>query len=233
MNHSGNGKNYYIARKPEILMQFDTHADSWRPFLANRYGDEFADAVLRKTRQQYEALIPHIPYIGGDENPMTRHLVRSTTSLVLYKVMDAWEKTAEEVGKIVYDAVEVSVRQMPSLPGPDLSAAYMAEEKERARKSQERRYSGDWVWEFVEGNGVEFDYGRDFLECGTQKLYHAHDADEFLPFYCYLDFVTHRTTGWGFARTKTLAEGDERCDFRWKKGGETKKGWPPPFLKRG
>lgn len=89
MNHSGNGKNYYIARKPEILMQFDTHADSWRPFLANRYGDEFADVVLRKTRQQYEALIPEIPCIGGDENPMTRHLVRSTTSLVFYKVMKA------------------------------------------------------------------------------------------------------------------------------------------------
>ena len=163
---------------------------------------------------------------------MTRHLVRSTTSLVLYKVMKAWGKTAEEVGKIVYDAVVASVSQMPPLPGPELSAAYMAEEKERARKSQEHRYSEDWVWEFVEGDGVEFDYGRDFLECGTQKLYHAHDADEFLPFYCYLDFVTHRTIGWGFARTKTLAEGDERCDFRNKKGGETKRGWPPPFLKR-
>jgi len=224
---------YYLSHKPEILMQFNTHAKAWRPFLASGYGDGFANAVLRETRQQYEALIPEIPYIGGDENLMTRHLGRSTTSLVLYKVMKAWGKTAEEIGKIVYDAVEVSVSQLPPRSGQELSTAYIAEEKERARKSQERRYSGDWLWEFVEGNGVEFDYGRDFLECGTQKLYHAHDADEFLPFYCYLDFVTHRTTCWGFARTKTLAEGYERCDFRLKKGGETKKGWPPPFVKRG
>jgi hypothetical protein len=223
---------YYLSHKSEIIMQFETHAKAWRPFLANSYGDGFANAVLRETRQQYEALIPEIPYIGGDENPMTRHLVRSTTSLVLYKVMKAWGKTAEEVGKIVYDAVEVSVSQLSPLPGPELSTAYIAEEKERARKSQERRYSGDWVWEFVEGNGVDFDYGHDFLECGTQKLYHAQNADEFLPFYCYLDFVTHRTIGWGFARTKTLAEGDERCDFRLKKGGKTKKGWPPPFVKK-
>ncbi len=231
MSHSVDGKHYYLARKPEILLQFDTHAEAWRPFLAKRYGDEFTDAVLKETRQQYEVLIPAIPYIGGDENPMTRHLIRSTTSLVLYKVMKSYGKTAEEAGKIIYDAVVVSVSQMPPLPGPELCSAFIAEEKEQARKSQERCYSGDWVWEFVEGDGVEFDYGRDFLECGTQKLYHAHGADEFLPFYCYLDFVTYRTIGWSFTRTKTLAEGDERCDFRWKKGGETKKGWPPPFLK--
>ena len=214
------------------MMQFDNHAEAWRSFLANRYGGEFANVVLRETRHRYEVLIPGIPYIGGDENPMTRHLVRSTTSLVLYKVMKAWGKTAEEVGKIVYDAVVASISRMPAVPGPEMSAAYIAKEKEQARKSQKHRYSENWVWEFIEGDGVEFEYGYDFLECGTQKLYHAHNTDEFLPFYCYLDFVTYRTIGWGFARTKTLAEGYERCDFRWKKGVETKKGWPPPFAER-
>ena len=231
MNHSVDEKQYYIARKSEILTQFYTHSEAWRPFLTNRYGEEFANAVLIETRQQYEVLIPDIPYIGGDENPMTRHLVRSTTSLVLYKVMKAWGKTAKEAGKIVYDAVVASVSQIPAMPGPELSARYIAEEKGQARKSQERRYPVDWVWEFVEGDGVEFDYGLDFLECGTQKLYHAHGADDFLPYYCYLDFLTYRTISWGFTRTKTLAEGDERCDFRFKKGGKTEKGWPPPFLK--
>jgi len=225
------GKEYYLSRKSDILTQFDTHAKGWRPFLAARYDDEFADAVLRDAREQYEALIPEIPYIGGDENPMTRHLVRSTTSLVLYKVMKARGKTAEEVGKVVYDAVVKFVSQLPPRPAKQLNEECITEEKREAQKSQERHYPEDWVWEFVEGDGGEFDYGYDFLECGTQKLYHAHGADEFLAFYCYLDFVTHRTIGWSFARTMTLAEGHEKCDFRWKKGGETQKGWPPPFLK--
>jgi hypothetical protein len=144
--------------------------------------------------------------------------------------MKALGKTAEEVGKVVYDAVVGFVSQLPPRPFKELSAEYIAKGKEQARKSQDRHYPEDWVWEFVEGDGMEFDYGYDFLECGTQKLYHAQDADEFLPFYCYLDFVTHRTTGWGFARSMTLAEGYEKCDFRWKKGGKTRTGWPPPFL---
>lgn len=229
MNNKASAE-YDLSHKSEIMMQFDTHAQAWKPFLVQKYGNEFTDAVLRETRQQYEAMIPTVPYIGGDENPMTRHLIRSTTSLMLYKVMKAWGKTAEEVGKIIYDAVEASVSQLPRLPGQELTPEFRAEEKELARRSQERRYSADWVWEFVEGNGVEFDYGRDFLECASQKLYHAHDADEFLPYYCYLDFVTQRTIGWGFSRTQTLAEGYQRCDFRMKKGGVTQKGWPPPFL---
>ena len=159
---------------------------------------------------------------------MTRHLIRSTTSLAFYKAMEARGKTAEETGKIIYDAVVESVSHLPPLP--PMSPKNLERKKEQARESQERRYPGGWVWEFVEGDGVEFNYGYDFTECGTQKLYHAQGADEFLPFYCFLDFVTYRTPGWGFARTMILAEGYEKCDFRFKRGGKTERGWPPPFL---
>ncbi len=72
-------QNYYLNHRSEILKQFYTHAEAWRPFLASRYGDESAaDTVLRETQQQFEILLSKIPYIGGDENPMTRYLVSST-----------------------------------------------------------------------------------------------------------------------------------------------------------
>lgn len=221
---------YYTSRKSEILALFDDHAQAWRPFIASRYGDDFANAILSEAREQHEALIPEIPYIGGDENPMTRHLIRSTTSLAFYKAMKARGKPARETGKIVYDAVVERVSQLTVSPARTLSPEDILSKREQARRSQERRYPGDWVWEFVEGDGVKFDYGYDFLECGTQKLYHAQGADEFLPFYCFLDFVTSKTSGWGFARTMTLAEGYQKCDFRFKKGGRTEQEWPPPFL---
>lgn len=225
------GKRYYASRRPEILALYDLHAQAWKPFLVTCYGEDLANTITQEGRAQHEALIPELPYIGGDENPMTRHLIRSTTSLALYKAMKAHGKTAEEAGKIVYDAVVESVSHLPPTSPP--TPERLAQEREQARWSQERRYPGDWVWAFVEGDGVAFDYGYDFLECATQKLYHACGADEFLPSYCYLDFATQRTLGWGFSRTMTLAEGHERCTFRYKRGGETQKGWPPPFLVKG
>jgi hypothetical protein len=223
--------SYYLSQRKDILELYDTHSQGWRPFLAQLYGDIFAEQVIQNAREMLGGLIPEIPYIGGDENSMTHHLVRSTTSLVFYKAMGARGKSAEETGKVVYDAVVEYVRHLP--PNQPLTEEELAKKKKRATGSQACRYPGDWVWDLVEGDGVEFDYGYDFYECGTQKLYHAQGVDEFLPFYCYLDFVTYRTSGWSFSRTMTLSEGYEKCNFRFKRGGETKKGWPPPFLKEG
>ena len=229
------GRKYYVSRKPEILAVFDEHSRAWKPFLIARYGGDFASTILREARAEEEALIPEIPYIGGDENHMTRHLVRSTTSLSFYKAMKARGRTPKETGKIIYDSVVATVNQ-PDAPirhRRKLSLKEIAErEKVRARKSQERIYPGDWVYDFVEGDGVGFDYGIDFLECGTQKLYHAHRADEFLPFYCFLDFPMSKAAGSGLARTMTLAEGYGKCNFRYKRGREDYPDWPPPFLNR-
>jgi hypothetical protein len=228
-------REYYMSRKSEITAAFDEHAAAWRPFLVSCYGGKFAKAVLKAARAEHEALIPEIPYIGGDENGMTRHLIRSITSLALYKAMKSSGKTAEETGKIIYDAVgeQVSRSDAPIRHRRRPSTEEIVERRrEGAKRSQERRYPGDWVYEAVEGDGVEFDYGVDFFECGTQKLYHAHDADEFLPFYCFLDFVTSEAAGTGLVRTMTLAEGYEKCDFRYTKDREAYPGWPPPFLEK-
>ena len=150
---------------------------------------------------------PTVPDIGGSANPMTRHLLRSTTSLALYLAMRRRGYAAQEAGWVIYQAVVARVATLPRQPFTGLTPERVAAMREEAARSQERRYPGDWVWEFVEGDGGRSEYGFDFLECGTQKLYRAHDAEEFLPFYCYLDFVTYRAEGWGFCRTKTLAEG--------------------------
>ena len=224
--------SYYLSRKVEIMERYyDFHSRGWKPFLVQSYSHKFAEAVLKETRQQFEEIIPTLPYIGGDENTTYTHqIIRSATYLILYKVLKAHGKTAQETGNIIYDEVEEIISHIPQLPGRELTPEFRAEKIELAKKSQERRYPDDWVWEYVDGDGVEFDYGTDYIECGAQKLFHAHDADGFLPYFCYLDFAAERTQGWGFTRTETLAEGYSRCNPRTKKGWVTKKGWPPPFL---
>lgn len=225
------GRACYESRRRDILAMFDEHARSWIPFLTERFGSAFAEDVTADARRIEASLIPEIPYIGGDENPMTRHMIRCTTTLALWEAMRARGKTAAQTGEILYRAVAASVKRLPQQPMSDEEGtAHMERQRREARKSQERRWPGDWVWEFVEGDGATFDYGYDFTECGTQKWFHARGADEILPFYCYLDFVTYRTPGWGFARTMTLAEGHPKCDFRFKRGGATEHTWPPPFL---
>lgn len=107
--------------------------------------------------------------------------------------------------------------------------------KEAASRTQERRYPGDWVATFVEGDGEAFDYGIDITECGICKFYRAQGAAELAPYLCLSDYVVSDAFGRGLVRYKTLAEGAEVCDFRYKEGRETfvnplREGWPPNFL---
>lgn len=225
------GRKYYGSRAAEILALFDEHARAWRPFLVDRYGRELSDILLREARAKAEGLIPEIPYIGGDGNPMTRHLVNSTTSLALYKAMTARGKTARETGGVIYDAVVGVIQGLPFSPAEPPPADFIQEKKAQAQESQERRYPRDWVWDFVEGDAA-FDYGYDFYECGVRKYYRAQGAEEFLPYFCLLDFVTIRRFGQVLVRTTTLATGGEKCDFRFRSASADDE-WPPPFPDEG
>ena len=222
-------KEYYTRRKPEILKDFKKEAQIWKPVITEHYGQETADSIYDNAWKEIKAMIQQIPYIGGDENPGTRWLLASVRSLALYKAMKKHGKTAEEAGKALYDAILTQVGQ----PSSEQSTQEQLSEQYRkaAEQSQERRYPEDFVFEYVPGNGIEFDRGFDFTECAALKFYHTQDADEFMPFYCYLDFPKSKIIGTGFSRTMTLAEGNNKCNHRIKTGGDTQCAWPPPFMK--
>ena len=226
--------DYYISRKAELFEDFDEEARQWLPILVRRYDGGFAAAVLEEARERLEALIPEIPYIGGDENQLPGSLLGSVGCLVLYQAMKGRGKTAAEAGKLLYDAVKARAGE-PAAPVPPSRQAsreeLMKRRRERAERSQKRQYPWDWVYEFVEGDGETFDYGYNFFECATHKLYRAQGAEEFLPFYCFLDFPKCELGGLGLTRTMTLSEGHQRCDFRFNEGGKAALEWPPPFVK--
>jgi hypothetical protein len=74
---------------------------------------------------------------------------------------------------------------------------------------------------YVEGNGRDFDYGVDYSECAICKFLSAQNALELVPYMCATDKIGSELLGWGLSRTMTIAKGDEKCDFRYKKGGTT------------
>jgi hypothetical protein len=223
---------YYTTRKPELLKAFNEELQHWRPVITAQYGEELTHTLIESSREEFEALLPHIPYIGGDENHLTGSLVESAWYLAFYKAMKKCGRTAEETGKVLYDAALARIDDPPIAAPPSemlTTEQLMERRRRRAKRSQKRRYPEDYVYEFVVGDGEEFDYGYDFLECAAQKFYHTQGADEFTPFYCFLDYPKSTM---GLSRTMTLAEGHAKCNHRFKEGRKARFEWPPPFLKR-
>ena len=148
-------------------------------------------------------------------------------------------QTVEQAGRIIYETFETMADHpawmLRLVGGLKYGEAYVERLRTAAVASQQRRYPGDWVSTFVEGDGETFDYGLDISECGICKFYHAQGAGELAPYMCLSDYVVSRAFDRGLVRYKTIAEGAEVCDFRYKQGGETfvyplRDGWPPDFL---
>ena len=179
-----------------------------------------------------------MPDIGGNENIFTEWLVFGVYYLVVYQVLKAQGMGVEEVGLVIYQAFQ-SMADYPSwllslVSRLKYGASYQRELRDAAEKTQLRRYPGDWVATYLEGDGEEFDYGLDITECGICKFYHQQGASELTPYLCLSDNVLSDALGRGLVRHNTLAEGDSVCDFRFKRGRETyveplRDGWPPKF----
>jgi hypothetical protein len=225
---------YYVRNKAKLLKKHNSLISAGRETVTAWYGEALADMLARESAEEFETLIPRLPYIGGQRNSMTDEIAFSATALVLYRVMKRHGKGVEQTGELLYRIAEVWVKRYPRFLRRLMGWAYLSglgqcQSKRKAAVSQERRYPGDWVREHVEGGGGAFDWGADYTECGSVKYLHNQEADELAPYLCLLDYALFGALGIRLERTMTLAEGCEKCDFRFKKG-ESPSGWPPPWL---
>ena len=232
----GGGAGYALFRDPDPLADFYASTET---VLGARFGPSRSKTLAQDIQREYKALTLEAPYIGGEDNMFTEWLNYGVYYLAVYHVLKSLGQTVEQVGRIVYATYETMADYpawMLRLVG-DLKYGQGYVERLRAATtvSQERRYPGDWTCTFIEGDGETFDYGLDVTECGICKFYHTQGADELAPYMCLSDYVVSHALDRGLVRYKTVAEGAEVCDFRYKQGRETfvyplRDGWPPKFI---
>lgn len=92
----------------------------------------------------------------------------------------------------------------------------------RAWRSQLRIYPEDYIFTFVKGDGVDFDWGLNYTQCPNVTLYKRHGAADLVyPLVCTMDYVAGKALFEGYLRTMDLATGGSLCDLRWKEGVES------------
>ncbi len=213
-------EEYYKNKKVENLAIFDAFNEEIGKLIEAKYGAEFAGTVKEEIRKEFEMIYAELPYIGGDYNNLTFNLISAAGDLAVYLVLKMHEKPLKEIGEMCYKVCEKMYKMNPEL-APKTRPEFIPYIKRAAKESEEKKYPDDWVYSFVESND-EFDYGLDFTECGIIKLFNKFDADEFVPYLCIMDKIMSEASDAGLQRTETLAEGGNKCDFRYKAGGDTK-----------
>jgi len=217
-----NETNYFVERKPELMKFFTRLMKPGRKIIVKRYGVETGEVMINDFRSEFESLIPEMPKIRQDDTLLERQLILCTVYLAIYRSMKKQGKSVEDIWQLCHDIEEAMIKSIPGIirwfaKRNIFSNKENNREIRSAKESQKHQYPEDFVFTYVEGDGGNFDYGIDMTECAMCKFYTRMDAIEFLPYICKTDYIFSEHFGYTFIRTKTLAQGHDRCDFRFKK----------------
>ena len=209
--------NYYVHKKTRLLKNFDKTANLIRGYVVLRYGKELADSLFRKTRQNYEQLIPHMPHV--DSFPALNSFLKiATLELAVFRALKEHGKSASEAWEICHEALKARTEAMPKLLkkliGWYLFTGFV---KNRARKISGRDLGGFTI-EYVEEEGA---WGVNYRRCAIYDFLKEQNAEDFSPYVCLSDMALSDAMGWGLKRTETLADGCDKCNFRFRKGAKT------------
>ena len=213
-------ENWYLQHRSRIVWDVRLAFRDYRKHLAESYGKVEGEAIVTESLQRFEALLPDLPYIGGAENPNTRSLYWTAAWLAMYRSLQARGASVEEAARLFYMGTasylnSVPMRWLMRWQGRGHFGRKRMEKRRRnAETSQQRRYPDDWVFKVVEGDGQDAEFGVDYSECGVVKYLARESASELAPYLCWIDYPMLAAMGVRLDRTETLAQGGQRCDFR-------------------
>lgn len=215
--------SHYTSQKYKLLHDFDQTAQLVMGLVAKRYDSERAARLYRDARQEYEAIIPQVPYIAGARaKPLNAFLRITAQEVAVYKAMKKDGKTPGEAWEVCHEAIRLRMKKFSGwkvwlLRRLMYSPLAKRRIQQRAERKEQLRF-GDFEVRYVMGDGGDFDWGVDYVGCGNMELVKKLGAEEVAPYVCMSDIPLGRRLGWDLIRTQTLADGCDHCDFRFKKG---------------
>ncbi len=163
----------------------------------------------KKVKKEFKEMLLRTPDIGGSSLESNLYIAAFVFSL--YKA-DPDRITPEIVDKMVMAVFDSPFMVKAHKNKKCIMFTDKVQEKKLAesRASQNSKYELDWKFDYQKG--VDEFYNT-YTECGICKLGKRENCFKFVPCLCNMDERNYRNEGGQLHRTKTLANGDECCDF--------------------
>ena len=165
-------------------------------------------AVLK----EYKAIIKRAKDIAPSNNPLTGSYALAAVYIAMTRKNDPSPEKNLELLEKGFRYTPWVKRFLGSGNG------YFAEKRMKARyewskRTHEQKYENDWVVDIIGKNG-KYEMGYDYTQCGVCKLCKDEGVPHLAKYMCSLDYLLVDIVGIGLDRTTTLAEGGDKCDFR-------------------
>ncbi len=232
-------EDFYVRKKSKFMRSFDERLTVVSEELRKKFDDKKSEVLVSQMKAEFEKILPDIPYIGGQKNPLTLVLVKCVSDLAIFRTLEKIGFSFREIGEFHYnyviaahklrkEALEKASKDPSQYP---FDPVYMDSQKKLTDETKKKLYPDDWVMDFVEGDGENFEWGWNISECGVLKAYKKLGDEKYIPFLCLADYYEAEGLGFGFSRDQTLGFGAPLCTHRFVKNYKTPTAWPPDDLK--
>jgi hypothetical protein len=206
--------------------------------LSQRFGQGVGNELSKNIDSEYQITYSQLPDIGTvEENKWAVYMPPTSLALAAYRILVPNNLNLEQFGLLFFETIREQMNNISSSAMRIIGTDQGMKEKTKilAERSQRRKYKDDWVISFVEGDGKNYTYGMNVTECAILKYLTLQGAPGLTRYLCLTDYITSEAIGRGLVRNKTLAEGCDCCDFRYKQGRPSylyplRNGWPPKFI---
>lgn len=224
-------ENYIQRNWSKISKKENKLLNCLKSLLLPKYDENKVANILTLIGDDFETLLPNMPYIGGEKNYWSSIIPGITLCLSAYRILHKEGLSDEEIGKMVYETEEKyleSKSRFQKFMGKWEYTGFLGKYylKRLAKKSHESKYESDIVFDYIKGDG-EVLYELRFTKCPLKEFYAKYGAEKFAPFICLTDYATASKLNYNVKRTHAISIGDNYCDFKVLKGNSEITKWDP------
>ena len=212
--------NYWVDRKPWCKKFFALAEKKGIKAVYTLYGRNEGRDIMKKVRKEYENLLPDVPYVGTLDI-MQKQMLLTVIFVLFYRVLKD-RMALNDIWTLCNNFNREFIMSLPPLvrwliKQSTFSRKFKDSFRENAQNQKLENLADQW--DYVEGNGADFDYGINITKCAKAHFLRMLGYEEFLPYICLVDKNFAECCHYGFKRTQTIARGAPFCDFRMKKNG--------------
>lgn len=163
----------------------------------------------KKVKSEYKAMLCRTPDIGGSSLEANLYIAAFVFSLHKAEPEKITPAIVDEMVTAVFDS-PFMVKAHKNKKCTLFTDKVQDKKVRESIASQNSKYELDWKFEYKKG--VDEFYNT-YTECGICKLGKRENCFEFVPCLCNMDERSYRNDGGQLHRTKTLANGDDCCNF--------------------
>ena len=195
--------------------------ETCKPVITQLLGSENVDRFSQAALREYDRFSSKLPVLKGKNN-RDQFYASAPFMLAHYRaLLSEFSFDRDKALDVLRQMTNFKVRKKFENPGPVMSFIFprvsrcvILRKLTLARfKYRDEKYGWDAV--FPESDAY---IAVDMTRCGLADWFRDQGAPEIAPIACEGDFIwTELLTGLKFNRTKTIANGDDICDFRFVK----------------